>query len=279
MSCKVLKTRDYQITQHYGNGHSGVDVVGRGGMTDIIVAHSGGKVVFCQKGQKHNPGSTGNLSYGNCVKIKHDNGMYTLYAHLADVRVLINQRVEQGQELGMMGNTGNSYGAHLHFEVYNTNNVRVNPESYLNRDLDNLVDCTGTITYQVFAKNKWYEEVHKADDTADGYAGNGVDFISGLRAKPQYGEIFIQSHSIRSGWLSEISSNNYKTNDTNDGSSYSGIYGEPIDKIRIRCTKGWVAYRVKTANGWLPWVRGYKNFENDIYAGNEGEPILGIQMV
>lgn len=279
MGCRVLKTRDCQITNHYGNGHTGVDVVGKGGMTDIVVAHSGGKVVFCQKGQSHNPGSTGNASYGNCVKIKHDNGMYTLYAHLADVRVNINQYVSEGQDLGQMGNTGNSYGAHLHFEVFNTNNVRVNPEPYLNSNLDGSVDCTGTITYQTYANGRWYEEVKKADDTAEGYAGNGVDFISGLRAKPQYGELFIQSHSIKSGWLAEISSNNYETNDIQNGNTYSGIYGEPIDMIKIRSTKGWVDYRVKTASGWLPWVRGYKDFEDNIYAGNAGEPILGIQMV
>ena len=55
MSCRVLKTRDYQITQHYGQRHTGVDVVGKGGMTDMIVAHSDGKVVFCQTGQGNNP--------------------------------------------------------------------------------------------------------------------------------------------------------------------------------------------------------------------------------
>lgn len=102
---RVLKNREHQITQHYGNGHSGVDVVGQGGTLDVVVAHSGGKVIWIQKGQPHNPGSSGNASYGNCVKIKHDNGMYTLYAHLADVRVNQGQYVVQGQDLGMMGCT------------------------------------------------------------------------------------------------------------------------------------------------------------------------------
>lgn len=102
---RVLKNREHQITQHYGNGHSGVDVVGQGGTLDVVVAHSDGKVIWVQKGQPHNPGSSGNASYGNCVKIKHNNGMYTLYAHLADVRVNQGQYVVQGQDLGMMGCT------------------------------------------------------------------------------------------------------------------------------------------------------------------------------
>ena len=55
MSCRVLKTKDCQITQHYGNGHTGVDIVGKGGTADMVVAHTGGKVVFCQKNQPHNP--------------------------------------------------------------------------------------------------------------------------------------------------------------------------------------------------------------------------------
>lgn len=279
MASRVFKTRDCQITQHYGNGHTGVDVVGKGGTTDMVVAHSSGKVIFCQTGQRNNKGARGNLSYGNCVKIKHDNGMYTLYAHLADVRVGINQYVQQGQEIGFMGNTGNSYGTHLHFEVFNTSNNRINPEKYLNSSLDGNTTCTGIITYQAYANGHWYGEVKKADNTNNGYAGNGRNFISGVRAKPQFGEIFIQSHSIKSGWLGEISSINYKTNDTKDGNSYSGIYGEPIDMIKIRCTKGFVDYRVKVASGWLPWVRGYANYEDEIYAGNKGQPILGIQIV
>ena len=275
---RVLKNQEHQITNHYGNGHTGVDVVGKGGTIDIVVAHSAGKVIFCQTGQPFNPGSTGNASYGNCVKIKHDNGMFTLYAHLGDVRVRQGQYVEKGQDLGIMGNTGNSYGAHLHFEVWNKQNSRINPESYLNSNLDGNVDCTGIIQYQIYANNRWYEEVRKADNTAEGYAGDGVNYISGVRAKPEYGEIFIQSHQLNGSWLAEISSAKYEKNNTSDGNSYSGIYGQPIDKIKFRSTKGFVDARALTAKGWLPWVRFYDKFTDD-YIGNEGEPILGLQIV
>lgn len=206
--------------------------------------------------------------------------MYTLYAHLADVRVNINQYVSQGQDLGMMGNTGNSYGTHLHFEVFNTNNSRVNPENYLYSDLDGNTTCTGTITYQAF-DGKWEKEVHKADNTPDGYAGNGINFITGVRAKPQYGEIIIEAHELGGQWLGAISSNNYKTNDMQDGNSYAGIYGKPMDRFRIKSTKGFVDYRalVKIDNKlvWLDWVRGFGDKPNE-YAGIDGKPIYGIQM-
>lgn len=272
---RVLQNKGNVITQHYGNkGHSGVDVVGTGHTADYIVAHSDGKVIWCQKGQGNNPGSSGNLSYGNCVKIKHNNGYYTLYAHLQSTDLCVGQIVKRGQVLGYMGNSGNSYGTHLHFEVFNQNNQRINPEPYLDADLPGETsDCTGTITYQVYSNGRWYEEVNKCDSTANGYAGDGVNFISGLRAKPQYGEIIIQSHQLNGSWLSEINSKDYVVNDTTNGNSYSGIYGQPIDAVKIRSTKGYVDYRVKTKKGWLPWVHQ----DND-YAGNFGEPILGIQM-
>lgn len=134
-------------------------------------------------------------------------------------------------------------------------------------------DYTGPITYQAFT-NRWLPEVHKCDNTPDGYAGIGNEFITGFRCKPQYGQITYEAHALNGAWLGEVNSKDYKANDVNNGLSYAGIYGKPIDAIRIKSTKGYVDYRVKTAKrGWLPWVRQY----ND-YAGNFGEPIIGIQM-
>ena len=277
---RVLKTGQNQITQHYGNnGHTGVDLVKYSGQTDMIIAHSAGKVVFCQKGQSHNPGSTGNASYGNCIKIKHDNGYYTLYAHLADVRVSLGQYVKQGQDLGYMRkHTETVIGNHLHFEVFNANNQRINPEPYLDADLPgSSTGYTGTITYQAYT-NRWLPEVNKCDNTTDGYAGDSTHFISGVRAKPQFGEIKTKSHILNGDWLDEISSKDYVANDTLNGNTYSGIYNTPLDAIMFTTTKGYIDARVKTSRGWLPWVRFYKTFNEKIYVGNFGELIIGIQM-
>lgn len=73
-------------------------------------------------------------SYGYYIKIKHYNGLYTLYAHGSSLVAKVGQEVKQGQLIMYSGNTGNSTGPHLHFEVrvapggYNN---RVNPLNYL----------------------------------------------------------------------------------------------------------------------------------------------------
>jgi murein DD-endopeptidase MepM/ murein hydrolase activator NlpD len=57
-------------------------------------------------------------TYGNVVFLKHEYGMETVYAHLQERAVLEGVKVEQGEIIGKMGNTGDSSGVHLHFEVH-----------------------------------------------------------------------------------------------------------------------------------------------------------------
>lgn len=136
-------------------------------------------------------------------------------------------------------------------------------------------DCTGVITYQAY-DGEWLEEVSKCDDTPNGYAGRYGRAISGIKAKPQFGEIFIQSHLIGGNWLAKISSKDY--NKGNDD-SYSGIYGKPIDCVKISSTKGFVKYRVHIKGGnWLAWVDSRTATGSESYAGIYGEEIDGIQM-
>lgn len=140
---RVLGNLGNQISQKYKKGiHNGVDVVGAGSRTDEIIAHSAGKVVWVQKGQVNNVNATPgtNATYGNAVKIKHDNGYCTLYAHLSDVYVSLGQYVDKGQKIGYMGNTGRSFGAHLHFEIRQGDSYStiINPEPYLDADLPGL---------------------------------------------------------------------------------------------------------------------------------------------
>ena len=136
---------------------------------------------------------------------------------------------------------------------------------------------TGKITYQSYDNKKgyWLPEVNSHD--TDEYAGNLGNNMGGLRAKPTYGEIKIQAHVIGKGWLDWVSSSNYSKNNKSNGNTYSGLYGKNIDMIRIKSTKGYVDYRAydNVKGYWLPWVRSTNQNE---YAGNEGNPIGGIQM-
>lgn len=144
---RLLKTYPNKVTNPFGNGHIGIDIVGADenwdSQVDTILAHSDGEVVEIQTGKVNNKGSKGLESYGNYVKIKHNGGAYTRYAHLEKVFVIKGQLVKQGQEIGYMGNTGNSYGSHLHFEVMDKNQRILNPTPYLEADLPTYYKYVG----------------------------------------------------------------------------------------------------------------------------------------
>lgn len=126
---RVLKTGENQITctyaQHCANVDAGrawakgVDVVKYKSQIDKITAHSAGRVLRTVGYLSGTNGVTdkAGMGYGNYVMILHDGNYVTLYAHLEAVYVREGQAVNQGDEIGLMGNTGNSFGAHLHFEV------------------------------------------------------------------------------------------------------------------------------------------------------------------
>lgn len=132
---RVLQNCNDLITQHYSSKHKGLDIVGAGHKTDWVTAHTAGEVILLSTGHVNSPGASGNDSYGNFVKLKHAGGYCTLYAHLKSVCVKKGQTVGAGDRLGYMGNTGNSYGAHLHFEVRTPGNERIDPEPYLTAGL------------------------------------------------------------------------------------------------------------------------------------------------
>lgn len=139
---RVLQKYNNKVSQKYKAGkHNGIDIIGDNGKSnnsgylDYIIAHTEGEVVGVVSTYKtNNPGSR---DYGNYVKIKHPNGYYTLYAHMkyGSVTVKKGDKIEKGQVIGYMGNTGNSYGAHLHFEVRNTSDTKIDPTNYIDADL------------------------------------------------------------------------------------------------------------------------------------------------
>lgn len=138
LNCRVLKNGKCEVSQIYkGARHNGIDLVGAGYTLDYVVAHSDGIVVGVVSNINYNTSKSGRRIYGNYVKIKHSNGMYTFYAHLkcGSVAVKVGDRVTKGQVLGYMGNTGYSFGAHLHFEVRNANNAKIDPTHYVSEEI------------------------------------------------------------------------------------------------------------------------------------------------
>ena len=275
MKCRVLESGNCEITQGYNSNHHANDIVGGGYTLDNVVAHSEGKIIFFQDGYDNMQGSTGNASYGNCVKIDHGNGYYTLYAHMQKgLSVRNGEYVKKGQLLGYMGNSGNANGSHLHFEVWEGNN-RIDPTNYLDNDLPNVKKgYTGTITYQGYT-NEWLPEVNKCDDTNDGYIGIYGTPLTAFRCKPQYGELIYEVHTLNGEWIGAVNSNDYSKG---NGDSFAGYLGKPIDGIRIKSTKGWVRYRVHILGGdWLDWAEGFGDSGNE-YGGIYGQVVDGIQM-
>jgi murein DD-endopeptidase MepM/ murein hydrolase activator NlpD len=104
----VLPTSGF-VSSEYGirNGemHLGIDIANS--MNTAIVAIKDGIVMRaeCYYG------------YGKCIDIKHDDGSWSRYGHLNKYLAEVGDSVKQGQEIGLMGTTGNSTGPHLHFEI------------------------------------------------------------------------------------------------------------------------------------------------------------------
>ena len=102
----------------WGRMHEGIDIaVGSG--TPVVAAASGTVIVAGWLG-----------GYGNLVVIDHGNGVATAYGHNTTVTVSIGQTVAQGQLIAYSGNTGNSTGPHVHFEV-RVSGAAVDPIGYL----------------------------------------------------------------------------------------------------------------------------------------------------
>ncbi|MDH5607505.1 MAG: M23 family metallopeptidase, partial [Anaerolineae bacterium] len=72
-----------------------------------------------------------NYGYGYLIVIDHGGGWQSAYAHLSGIGVSCGQGVSQGSHIGQLGNTGNSSGAHLHFELVSEIWGKVNPWNFL----------------------------------------------------------------------------------------------------------------------------------------------------
>ena len=117
-----------KITSPYGrridpiNGmpafHAGIDITNRPGIS--IKATAAGRIKRCGY----------DAGYGNFVLLDHGNGFATMYSHLQKITTAKGKRIERGDQIGLLGNSGRSTGPHLHYEIRHTNKT-VNPFRYM----------------------------------------------------------------------------------------------------------------------------------------------------
>ncbi|WP_213452804.1 M23 family metallopeptidase [Rhizomonospora bruguierae] len=118
----LLPLHDYRFTSPYGvrwgKLHAGVDLSAPEG-TPYSASHAGTVKLAGWYG-----------GYGNAIIIDHGDGIETIYGHSSKILVRVGQTVQAGDVIGLVGNTGHSFGAHLHFELH-VNGVAKDPVPYL----------------------------------------------------------------------------------------------------------------------------------------------------
>jgi len=107
------------IGQYYVGGHAAYDLNSYVG--DDIYAFTSGKVVVLEYGT---------FGLGRYIVLDHGHGLVSVYAHMKDFSVELNQTVQTGEKIGEVGMTGYTTGPHLHFEVHDDNKP-VDPGLYL----------------------------------------------------------------------------------------------------------------------------------------------------
>ncbi|QQS43564.1 M23 family metallopeptidase [Candidatus Roizmanbacteria bacterium] len=112
-----VKMEEVYISTEYSLFHPGLDFASNTTVSHpSIYAIQDGTVVFAEDTRYMT--SPYGWGYGKLVVIEHEGGVFSLYAHLNDMSIKEGDTVKQGDEIGVMGSTGNSTGTHLHFEMF-----------------------------------------------------------------------------------------------------------------------------------------------------------------
>ena len=159
-----IKEKELIVTSPFGyrestkSFHKGIDLIGSNkSITSEIVAFEDGEVTrVINKGEKGGTACS--------VRIKHEGGCYTFYTHLKNESIVVKKgdKVKKGQKLGIIGNTGNTTGVHLHFQIDEGNGKNpINPADYVfsNKPLPMI-----KIPDKYYRKGDVGEAVSKIDD-------------------------------------------------------------------------------------------------------------------
>lgn len=194
-----------------GSSHQAIDLRTNqnGSIYKEVKCAEKGTVDWVQKWDGHS--KTGNQSYGNLIRVTHENynggKLQTYYAHLSEIRVKEGDTVEEGQVIGISGESGNVNGAHLHFEV-RLNSVRRNPLNWLdaNFTIANQNVKLGTFTSVINV------DAGKDDPTVGDICRKGID-VSKYQGDIDWNKV--KAAGIEFAMIRIVSTNN------------SGVYIDP----------------------------------------------------
>lgn len=189
--------------------HHGVEFLNKFGTP--VHAAGDGEVVFAGLDETalYSPWA---IFYGNMIVIRHDNGLYTLYAHLSAIDVYEGKQLVTGQKIGEVGQTGGATGSHLHFEVRRGEDITdyfstENPELWLTPK-----PGTGAISITLFSNRttKFEREIvitgptgvnHYVFTYAKGFEKNREDAVINDLPAGRYRIAFIEAGAFFERWV------------------------------------------------------------------------------
>lgn len=140
--------------------------------------------------------------YGNCVVVRHYNGIETLYGHLSKIKVKINQEVKAGEVIGLGGRTGRASCNHLHFET-RFQGKAFNPKQIIDFNTFSLISDTFNVTKATYGLSRDYMPSASSNEiTAD---NNSTDKPKAKSTKSK------KYHTIKSGDTLSALSRKYGT--------------------------------------------------------------------
>ncbi len=158
--------------------------------------------------------------YGNCVVVRHYNGLETLYGHLSKIKVKVNQQVSAGDLIGLGGHTGRATCNHLHFET-RFQGKAFNPKQLINFDTYSLLADTFTVTKSTYGLSRDYipsiaANDNLVEDNSTGITKSKSKIKSGKSSKSK------KYHTVKSGDTLSAISRKYGTS-VNQLCSINGI--------------------------------------------------------
>ncbi len=164
--------------------------------------------------------------YGNCVVVRHFNGLETLYGHLSKINVRVNQQVKAGDVIGLGGHTGRATCNHLHFET-RFQGKAFNPKQIINFDTYSLLADTFAVTRSTYGLTRDYLPGTSTTELA---ANNGNDNSKSKSSKAAKSSKSKKYHTVKSGDTLSAISRKYGTS-VKQLCSINGI--KPTKKLQL----------------------------------------------